>query len=243
MFFSNKRPADRIQDKLEMYMLTAHSSHTGNKKGTIIDLFLTSNIRKNILIMSFNWFVCSYCYYGVAQYISHLAGNIFTNVAASGLVAAGGVLLSIPLMKYLGRRIIVMISNIACGVCLILIAFMPDGVMSVIFGCLGVLSSFIVFVVVYLYSSEMFPTVVRNAAIGVCSMSARIGSMVAPFVVGMKIYGEWYPPILFGIPPILAGLSCFFLPETKDCELMTTIEEGQNFGKKIKAPVNVNVET
>lgn len=32
---------------------------------------------------------------------------------------------------------------------------------------------------IYLYSSEIFPTSVRNSCLGACSMMARIGSMVS----------------------------------------------------------------
>lgn len=75
----------------------------------------------------------------------------------------------------------------------------------------------------------MFPTVVRNAALGICSMMARVGAMLAPFVANMKQYGKWCAPVAFGIFPIVAALLCLMLPETKDCELLMTIEEGENF--------------
>ena len=40
------------------------------------------------------------------------------------------------------------------------------------------------FSVVYVYTSELFPTDVRNVAIGACSTFARISGMMAPFVGG-----------------------------------------------------------
>ncbi|CAB3226708.1 unnamed protein product [Arctia plantaginis] len=75
----------------------------------------------------------------------------------------------------------------------------------------------------------MFPTVVRNAALGICSMMARVGAMLAPFVANMKQHGKWCAPVAFGIFPIVSALLCLMLPETKDCELLMTIEEGENF--------------
>lgn len=35
---------------------------------------------------------------------------------------------------------------------------------------------------VYIFSAEQFPTVIRNAAIGISSTAARVGGMLAPFV-------------------------------------------------------------
>ena len=39
------------------------------------------------------------------------------------------------------------------------------------------------FEVLYLLSSELFPTVVRNVGMGASSACARAGSMVAPYIV------------------------------------------------------------
>ncbi len=36
--------------------------------------------------------------------------------------------------------------------------------------------------VVYVHSSEVFPTSVRNASFGLLSMSARVGGILAPFL-------------------------------------------------------------
>jgi hypothetical protein len=34
--------------------------------------------------MYFNWIVCGLCFYGLAQYMGQIGGNIFINVAVSG---------------------------------------------------------------------------------------------------------------------------------------------------------------
>jgi hypothetical protein len=36
------------------------------------------------------------------------------------------------------------------------------------------------FTVVYVYTTEMFPTEIRHSLLGVCAMVGRIGSMIAP---------------------------------------------------------------
>ena len=41
------------------------------------------------------------------------------------------------------------------------------------------------FGICYIYTAELFPTVVRNNAVAVASMFARVGSMLAPVISGM----------------------------------------------------------
>lgn len=187
--------------------------------------------------MAYNWFACSYGFYGVSQYVGQLSGYVFFNVAASAAFTLMGTLFSLVLMKFLGRKTIMVIFNFVGGVCLLILAIIPEGHLSVVFAIVGVVSSFIVFVIVYLHCSELFPTVVRSAAIGFSSMMARVGAMVAPFIVDLRSVARWLPPVVFAIIPLIAGFVTFVLPETKGCELMTTIEEGEQFGKKHKVRV------
>lgn len=197
-----------------------------------MDLFRTPNIRKHNICVSLNWLSCSYCFYGLSQFVGQLSGNIFANVASSASVTGLGVFMSIPMMKVFGRKTIIMVSGYVCGFCLIILAVVPEGIATVVLASIGVVSSFIGFVVIYLYTAEMFPTVVRNAAVGFSSMIARVGSMIAPFVVDLGEVARWLPPIVFAVMPLTAATIMFLLPETKNCELMTTIEQGEQFGKK-----------
>ncbi|KAG7299051.1 hypothetical protein JYU34_017526 [Plutella xylostella] len=230
----NNRPTENIATDVKTYQASIETNQL--KKGNILDLFRTPNIRKNILAMAFNWLACSYCFYGVSQYVGQLSGDVFLNVLSSACLTLVGTLTSIPLMKVVGRRTLLIVFNFICSLCLLALLVIPSGVASVVMASVGQVASFIVFVVVYLYASELFPTVVRNAAIGFSSMMARVGSMVAPLVIELEVYSWWLPPFLFAIVPLVGGFVAFLLPETKGCELMTTIEEGENFGKKEPKP-------
>ncbi|XP_047525196.1 organic cation transporter protein-like [Pieris napi] len=228
----NNLPTENLAQKIGEYQKEIEKHNL--KKGSILDLFRTPNLRKNILAMSFNWLTCSYCFYGVSQYVGQLGGNLFVNVAASAGVTMLGTFCSIPLMKVLGRRTILIVFNFICAGVLIILSVLPSGSWSVVCACVGVVTSFVVFVVVYLHCTELFPTVVRNAAIGFSSMMARVGSMVAPFVVGLGDTSPFWAALTFAVVPLCAGFVSFLLPETKGNELMTTLDEGEKFGKKTK---------
>lgn len=236
--FSNKLPTEEIRQKVELYQFEQRHRRA---KSTVLDLFRTPNIRRNIIIMSFAWLVCSYCFYGVTYYISHLTGDVFINVVATGSVCLVGCIICIPLIKFSKRKAVVIAANITCSFCVFIIGFVPEGKGSLVIGCIGELLCYIIFIVLYLYCTEMFPTVVRNAAIGICSMMARLGAMIAPFAAGLRPYGKWCAPVAFGIFPMIAGLLCVLLPETKDSELMSTIEEAEALGRN--SPTNPRTGT
>ena len=47
---------------------------------------------------------------------------------------------------------------------------------------IGKLGSAAAFAVIYVFSAELYPTVVRNAGMGASSCCARIGGILAPYV-------------------------------------------------------------
>ncbi|CAF4851591.1 unnamed protein product [Pieris macdunnoughi] len=221
----NNLPTEDIECQMQLYLIECLRS--GQRKGTVLDLFRNPSLRRNILIMCFLWFVCSYSFYGMAHYISHMTGNVHLNIVACGTVCLCACLIAIPLIKVSKRKILVCIPNVMSSICFLFIIVIPDGIGSVIMGCLGIWCSFLVFIVIYLYCSEMFPTVVRSSALGIASMMARLGAMVAPFAAALRPFGSWCSPLAFGILPLVAALLCLVLPETKDCDLMMTIQDGQ----------------
>ncbi|GFN79336.1 solute carrier family 22 member 13 [Plakobranchus ocellatus] len=95
------------------------------------------------------------------------------------------------------------------------------------------------FAVIYIYSAELFPTVMRNSGMGMCSLSARIGGILAPYIadLGEVISGRWgvaVPLLIFGGLSVAAGLLILFLPETSNRVLPDTVEDAKNFGKTKK---------
>ena len=48
------------------------------------------------------------------------------------------------------------------------------------------------FAIAYLYTAELFPTSVRNVAVGAASTFARIGSMSAPYIVDLLVSNDFF---------------------------------------------------
>ncbi|NWS43781.1 S22AD protein, partial [Probosciger aterrimus] len=72
----------------------------------------------------------------------------------------------------------------------------------------------------YVYSAELFPTVVRQTGVGLCSMSARLAGIIAPLMLLLERYHSAIPMAIFGSTPVVVGLLCFLLPETRGTDLV-----------------------
>ena len=73
----------------------------------------------------------------------------------------------------------------------------------------------------------ILPWCCRQNGLGMASMMAEVGGVLAPVAI---IIGEIYPiltPIIFGSTAFLVSFLAYFLPETRNFRLPDTIEELQ----------------
>ncbi|KAI6238187.1 MFS domain-containing protein [Aphelenchoides fujianensis] len=81
---------------------------------------------------------------------------------------------------------------------------------------------------IYTFTPELFPTVIRNTAMGICSMMARVGAICASYIAMWLV--DDYGKIAMILPFASLGLCAavvivLLLPETKGRNLAETIEE------------------
>ncbi|XP_017791367.1 PREDICTED: organic cation transporter protein-like isoform X1 [Habropoda laboriosa] len=245
---------NNIRDKDIPEMVRQHCLHQNSKRSNLdhrasfLDLFRTPNMRVKSLSIFFNWIVCGMGLFGMSQYIGQVGGDIFVNFTVSGAIQIPGNFVAWWAMNRLGRRITLICSNSITGVAAFLLIVVPNDVtwLRLILVCSAIVGMSVSFTTVYLFSGELFPTVVRNIGVGTSSMCARIGSIIAPFVVSLDHIQSWLPPACFGILPLIGATLCFLLPETVGCKLPETLEDGENFGKKLhkikKNPKDVEAE-
>lgn len=88
-----------------------------------------------------------------------------------------------------------------------------------------------------LYAVELFPTIVRGTAIGICGFSARVGSLLAPQLMLLgDLVAPWCPMVIIGGALMTAGLTLFMLPETKTIQIPNTVEDANRLWAKNKPP-------
>lgn len=82
----NKIPIENVKAAIESYESNMGVRHKQHKEAyNITHLFRTPNLRLKTICICINWFVCGSCFFGLAQYTGYIDGNIFVNVAVSGM--------------------------------------------------------------------------------------------------------------------------------------------------------------
>ncbi|GAA6214769.1 uncharacterized protein LOC108896475 [Lates japonicus] len=92
-------------------------------------------------------------------------------------------------------------------------------------GALGKMFAEAAFTTVFLYTTELYPTVIRQNGLGYCSFMARLGVSLSPLIMLLEEVWLHLPSAVFILTSLTAGLSASFLPETRNVRLPETIED------------------
>ncbi|XP_064369749.1 solute carrier family 22 member 15-like isoform X3 [Dromaius novaehollandiae] len=199
----------------------------------ILNLVKHPVLRWRTVILMYIWYVCSFVYYGLTLNAGELRGNLYLNVALYGLVEVPAFPLCMFFIEksWSGRRRTMTSFLVFAGFACILALFLPTNAgllfSPTLLALCGKMMVSAAFNIVYIYTSELYPTVLRNAGLGVCSMSCRFGGILAPFVPSMKSLGPFVPFVVFGISGLSAGFLTLLLPETLNKPIAESIEDLQ----------------
>uniref|UniRef100_A0A3B5LAJ0 Major facilitator superfamily (MFS) profile domain-containing protein n=1 Tax=Xiphophorus couchianus TaxID=32473 RepID=A0A3B5LAJ0_9TELE len=156
-------------------------------------------------------------------------GNPFLNCFLSAITEVPAYIVSSCLLRKCPRRVILSTFLVIGGGVLLLIQFIPDTLhyVALALEMTGKFGFTMAFTIVYIYTAEIYPTVLRNVGMGMCSSAARIGSITAPYVIYLGTYNKVLPYILMGSLTIASSVVNFFLPETFNKDLPETVEQMQ----------------
>ncbi|XP_035481971.1 solute carrier family 22 member 4 [Scophthalmus maximus] len=199
------------------------------KKYTMLDILKSKNIRCITLVCLLLWMAINIGYFGLSLNTSNLSGNPFMNCFLSATTEVPAYIVSTVLLKKCPRRALLSSFLFIGGGVLLLIQFIPDTLhyVALALEMTGKFGFTMAFSIVYIYTAEIYPTVLRNVGMGMCSSAARIGSITAPYVIYLGTYNKALPYILMGSLTIASSVLNFFLPETLNRDLPETVEQMQ----------------
>ncbi|KAL3979729.1 CD59 antigen [Sarotherodon galilaeus] len=227
-------PGKREDGKSLLKGDTEEQSSKPEKKLTIVDLFGSWRMAGRTCTVWAIWFIGSLGYYVFSLGSVNLGGNQYVNLFLAGAVELPSYLVGCFAMDRIGRKKTCAPSLLLAAVACFLIIVVPADIeiLTIVLSMIGKFAIAIAFGLIYLYTCELYPTIIRSLAVGSGSMMCRVGSVVAPFCVYLADIWIYLPQLIVGILALIFGVLALFLPETLGKPLTTTLEEAESLGRK-----------
>ncbi|XP_022093044.1 solute carrier family 22 member 13-like [Acanthaster planci] len=196
-----------------------------------IDLYKTPNMAVKTLNMQYNWFVNSLVYFGLSQSTGDLGVDDYWAFFVSGAVEIPALVYATFGVEWIGRKWNTGVLELIGGAACLATIFIPVGIWRTVVSMIGKFCISATFSIIYLYSTELFPTPVRAVGLGLCSVAARVGGILSPIILLLRNLVSDLPLIIFGSCALVAGILALFLPETRGQPLPQTLKEGEEIGR------------
>lgn len=217
-------------DKLTVEVLHSHMKkeiESSRSSLTAYDLLRTRGIRRISICLLAVWFSTSFAYYGIAMDLQKFGVSIYLIQIIFGAVDIPAKILAVGMLTYLGRRVTQATCLFMSALVIFANIFVPTDMQNTrtTLACLGKGFTSASFTTVYLFTGELYPTVIRQTGMGFVSTMARVGSMAAPAVLILDEVFPALPSVVYGGAAVLAGCFACFLPETLNVPLPETISD------------------
>ncbi|KAF7822829.1 organic cation/carnitine transporter 4 [Senna tora] len=218
-------------NRLPPHVMLALDDETANNDnnevvitGSLIDAIKSPLTRTHLFLAVAINFSCAVVYYGLSLNVVNLGTNLLANVALNAVAEMPAFTITAVLLNRVGRRWLT-IGTLWFGGSFCLVGSVVGNnvgvwrVVTMVCGILGIFGAAGTYNLLYIYTAELFPTVVRNAALGCATQASQVGAILAPFVV---VLGGGMPFAVFAMCGIMGGILAFYLPETLNKPLYDT---------------------
>ena len=220
-------------------------SPTRTHKGNILGLFSREYLLTTLILLVV-WFGSGFGYYGAVLvttelfvYDNHcgvrnvtdtintckvLTNTDYLEFFVTSVAEFPGIFITLFLSDLIGRKLTMMSEFFASAVfylLLLLCTGFNDRVVKTVFlfcirGCITG-----AFQAAYVYTPEAYPTRIRASALALCSMMARVGAILTPFVATVLLQRNFYATVfVYAGVAVVSGIASFLLPyETKGLKL------------------------
>ncbi|XP_048851053.1 solute carrier family 22 member 6 [Brienomyrus brachyistius] len=216
--------------KITVEMLESHMHkevQSSKKIYTVYDLLRTPVMRQISICLMVVWFSTSFAYYGLAMDLQKFGVSIYLIQVIFGAVDFPAKLVALGTLSFFGRRVTQSSCLVLSAAVIFANIFVPAEMQTIrtTLAVLGKGFTSASFTCIYLFTGELYPTVVRQTGMGLTSTMARVGSMAAPAVLILDEVLPALPSIVYGGSALVAGIFAIFLPETLNVPLPDTIED------------------
>ncbi len=193
-----------------------------------LDVIRYPNMRIKTICLSFAHSAITLCYFGLTTSADFSTDNVFLNVFFQGLSEIPSALIGWLLSARMGRRpcfiFLLLLTGITVSCAPAIKRVQP--IVSTIVSLTGRIAVTTTYCISDLYTTEIFPTTIRNLGIYLTVTCGGLVGAIAPLVNRLKWVAFYLPGLIYGgICTISALLVYLYLPETRFCPLTQTISE------------------
>ncbi|XP_062285982.1 solute carrier family 22 member 7-like [Scomber scombrus] len=199
-----------------------------------LDLIKTPKMRQLSLMMAIVWYGVASTYYGISLNISGFGLNMYLTHFIYAAIEVPAKLMVYFLLNIIGRRKCQAGTLLLTGTCIIINIFVPKDLwhLRAAVAILGKGLSEASVTTIFLYTTELYPTVVRQNGLGYSSCISRLGVSIAPLILLLEDVWTVLPQIIICAMAIISGLVSLLLPETLNVRLPETIDDIEKPSRK-----------
>ncbi|XP_068613049.1 solute carrier family 22 member 7-like [Brachionichthys hirsutus] len=194
---------------------------------SLLDLIRTPKMRKLALCTGLLWACLSTTYFAISFHITGFWLDIYFTQFAYSLIEIPGKISLYFLLDKIGRRSTVVGAQLMVAICLGINILLPKD-LSLIITVIAVIGkgfSAAGMAAIVLYTSELYPTVVRQIGMGCNSCIGQISTAVAPFVLLLDEVWTDLPQVVLCCMTVLGAIVTRTLPETSNKCMPETIDD------------------
>ncbi|XP_067899871.1 organic cation/carnitine transporter 2-like isoform X3 [Heterodontus francisci] len=175
------------------------------------------------------WMILAVGYYGLSLNTPNLHGDDYLNCFFAGAIEIPANIAAWLFLQRFSRKFSLSGTLFFGGIILFFVQLIPPNlsILATVLVMVGKFANTCAFAIIYAYTAELYPTVIRNTGVGVNLTASRLGSIVSPYVFYLGIYHESLPFILMGGLAMFSATLVLFLPETFNIPLPDTIDQMQ----------------
>ncbi|XP_062619785.1 solute carrier family 22 member 4-like [Saccostrea cucullata] len=202
-----------------------------HKNHTVIDILKNRRLLKNSFLLWTSWVACGYAYYAISFGVEQLSGSLYLNMFLLSVVEIPATLITWFLNNCIGRRwtcflffMIAAVGGASVGTVQIIDPPQAGEIINIaaLISKMGVSAGWAALII---FTTESYPTVVRNIGYGMANSSARIGAMIAPQIVHISKHIPGVMYYICGGCMLISAVFCVLLPETKGKALENVIPQ------------------
>jgi len=226
----------------------------GLGRGRLADL-LSKDLRRTTILLWIIWATASFCYYGVVlmsaelfedqnigQLCSQESGSLgqtcsaqchplvtsdYNHLLWTTLAEFPGIMVSLLMIEKIGRKKTMALEFLlfTITICFLFNCGANKNVITAILFMARALGSGL-FQTVYVYTPEVYPTVLRSVGVGSCSGVARFGAMLTPYIAQVLMKQSFQGAVsVYVMFSLVSTVCCLMLPiETRNREMRDSKE-------------------